>query len=53
MSDTTPNGTNEPTDDERQYTEDLPDGSSTGDATEDPEQDSDRDSGGEPVDPQQ
>lgn len=53
MSDTTPNGTNEPTDDERQYTEDLPDGSSTGDATEDPEQDSDRDSGGEPADPQQ
>ena len=52
MSDTTSNGSTEPTDAERQYTEDLPDGSSTGDATKDPQQDSDVDSGGEPADPQ-
>lgn len=52
MSDTTPNGSSEPTDDERQYTEDLPDGSPSGNATEDPAQDSDHDSGGEPADPQ-
>jgi len=52
MSDTTPSGSSEPTADERQYTEDLPDGSPSGDATEDPGQDSDHDSGGEPADPQ-
>lgn len=36
---------------EFQRTEDLPDGSSTGNATEDPQQDSDVDSGGEPASP--
>ena len=36
---------------EFQRTEDLPDGSSTGNATEDPDQDSDVDSGGEPESP--
>ncbi|WIB60273.1 hypothetical protein DEJ13_00165 [Curtobacterium sp. MCLR17_007] len=51
MSDTTPDGSSQPTDDEQQYTDDLPDGSSTGNATEDPAQDSDPDSGGEPADP--
>lgn len=50
MSDTNENS--QPTDDERQYTEDLPDGSPTGDATKDPAKDSDHDSGGEPADPQ-
>ena len=52
MSDTPPTGSSEPTDAERQYTEDLPDGSPSGDATEDPAKDSDHDSGGEPADPQ-
>jgi hypothetical protein len=52
MSDTTPTGSSEPTDAERQYTEDLPDGSPSGDATKDPGKDSDHDSGGEPADPQ-
>lgn len=52
MSDTTPHGSGQTSDEARQYTEDLPDGSRTGDATEDPEQDSDVDSGGEPADPQ-
>lgn len=52
MSDTTADGTNGPTDDELQRTEDLGDGSSTGNATEDPDQDSDVDSGGEPADPE-
>lgn len=52
MSDTTPKGSSEPTDAERQYTEDLPDGSPSGDATDDPRKDSDHDSGGEPADPQ-
>ncbi|WP_022907904.1 hypothetical protein [Curtobacterium sp. B18] len=50
MTDTS--GTSDPTDAERQYTEDLPDGSPSGDATTDPEQDSDHDSGGEPADPE-
>lgn len=49
---TTPDGSSDPTETQQQYTEDLPDGSSTGDATKDPEQDSDVDSGGEPADPQ-
>lgn len=49
---TTPDGSSDPTETQQQYTEDLPDGSSTGDATEDPQQDSDVDSGGEPADPQ-
>ncbi|WP_175472081.1 MULTISPECIES: hypothetical protein [unclassified Curtobacterium] len=52
MSDTTPDGSSDPTDAQQQYTEDLPDGSPTGDATKDPAQDSDTDSGGEPADPQ-
>jgi hypothetical protein len=52
MSDTAANGSSEPTDEQRAYTEDLPDGSSTGNATEDPDQDSDVDSGGEPADPE-
>ncbi|MFJ7288538.1 hypothetical protein ACIQUC_09490 [Curtobacterium sp. NPDC098951] len=50
MTDTS--GASDPTDAERQYTEDLPDGSPSGDATKDPEQDSDHDSGGEPADPE-
>ena len=53
MSDTTANGSSDPSEAEERYTEDLPDGSPTGDATEDPQQDSDTDSGGEPADPQQ
>lgn len=52
MSDTNSNGSSEPTEDERQYTEDLADGSPSGDATKDPSKDSDHDSGGEPADPQ-
>ncbi|WIB77541.1 hypothetical protein DEJ28_00155 [Curtobacterium sp. MCPF17_002] len=52
MSETTPNGSSEPTDEQAKRTEDLPDGSASGDATQDPEQDSDVDSGGEPADPQ-
>jgi hypothetical protein len=38
---------------EAQRTEDLPDGSASGNATQDPEQDSDVDSGGEPAEPDQ
>ncbi|MFK4481739.1 MULTISPECIES: hypothetical protein [unclassified Curtobacterium] len=53
MSDTTANGSSDPSEAEAQYTEDLPDGSPTGDATKDPAQDSDTDSGGEPAEPQQ
>jgi hypothetical protein len=49
MSDTS---SSQPSDAEREYTEDLPDGSPSGDATEDPAQDSDHDSGGEPEEPQ-
>ncbi len=49
MSDTS---SSQPSDAEREYTEELPDGSPSGDATEDPSQDSDHDSGGEPADPQ-
>jgi hypothetical protein len=52
MSETTPTGSSDPTDEQEQHTEDLPDGSASGDATEDPQQDSDVDSGGEPADPQ-
>lgn len=52
MSDTNADGSSQPSDEDRQYTEDLPDGSRTGDATEDPQQDSDVDSGGEPADPE-
>ncbi|WP_242089759.1 hypothetical protein [Curtobacterium sp. DN_7.5] len=48
MSDTT---SSQPSDAEREYTEDLPDGSPSGNATEDPSQDSDHDSGGEPAEP--
>ena len=49
MSDTS---SSQPSDAEREYTEELPDGSPSGDATEDPSQDSDHDSGGEPEEPQ-
>ena len=51
-SDTNPtDGSTDATESEFQRTEDLPDGSSTGNATEDPQQDSDVDSGGEPESP--
>ena len=52
MSDTAANGSTGPTDDEREYSEDLPDGSVSGNATVDPDQDSDVDAGGEPADPE-
>lgn len=54
MSDTnsTPDGSTDASDEELQRTEDLPDGSGSGDATEDPHQDSDVDSGGEPAEPE-
>lgn len=53
MSDTTPDGTSQPSDEELRRTEELGDGSRTGDATEDPDQDSDVDSGGEPAEPRE
>lgn len=46
--DKTPDGSTNTTDEQREYTEQLSDGSNTGNATTDPEQDSDIDSGGEP-----
>ncbi|WP_181432843.1 MULTISPECIES: hypothetical protein [unclassified Curtobacterium] len=54
MSDAT-NGTGPDgvTDQEAQRTEDLPDGSASGNATQDPQQDSDVDSGGEPAEPEE
>jgi hypothetical protein len=56
MSDDTtgqaPDGSTDVSDEERQRTADLGDGSSTGNATEDPHQDSDVDSGGEPAAPE-
>jgi hypothetical protein len=42
-----------PDEEQQQYTDDLGDGSATGNATEDPQQDSDVDSGGEPAEPEQ
>ncbi|MDM7892372.1 hypothetical protein [Curtobacterium caseinilyticum] len=52
-SDTSPtDGSTDAPESEFQRTEDLPDGSSTGNATEDPQQDSDVDSGGEPASPE-
>lgn len=48
-----PNGSTNISDAEQQRTDDLPDGSPTGNATEDPNQDSDTNSGGEPADPEQ
>ncbi len=51
-SDTNPtDGSTDAPESEFQRTDDLPDGSSTGNATEDPQQDSDVDSGGEPESP--
>jgi hypothetical protein len=44
----TPDGSTNITEEEKTRTENLPDGSSSGNAVEDPEQDSDIDSGGEP-----
>jgi hypothetical protein len=43
-----PNGSTDRTDAQRDRTDDLPDGSVSGNATEDPDQDSDANSGGEP-----
>jgi len=45
-------GSTDVSESEAQRTEDLPDGSSTGNATQDPQQDSDVDSGGEPASPE-
>jgi hypothetical protein len=47
-----PDGSTDVSDEDRQRTADLGDGSSTGNATEDPHQDSDVDSGGEPAAPE-
>jgi hypothetical protein len=44
------NSSTNPSDEEQKRTENLGDGSPTGDATEDPAQDSDTTSGGEPDD---
>lgn len=44
----TPDGSTNITDEQREYTEQLSDGSNSGNATTDPQQDSDIDSGGEP-----
>jgi len=52
MSETTPTGSSDPSEEQAQHTADLPDGSPSGHATEDPHEDSDHDSGGEPADPQ-
>ena len=50
-----PNGTgpDDVSDAEARRTEELPDGSASGNATQDPEQDSDVDSGGEPAEPEE
>jgi hypothetical protein len=45
---TTSDGSTNISDEQKKKTEDLPDGSHSGNATEDPKQDSDIDSGGEP-----
>ena len=47
----TPDGSTDVSAEERRRTEELGDGSQSGDATQDPQQDSDVDSGGEPADP--
>lgn len=44
----TPDGSTNITEEQKRYTEELGDGSPTGDATKDPNQDSDTTSGGEP-----
>lgn len=46
----TDNSSTNPSDEEQKRTDNLGDGSPTGDATEDPAQDSDTTSGGEPDD---
>lgn len=50
LSGTGPDGVSE---EDARRTEELPDGSASGNATEDPQQDSDVDSGGEPAEPEQ
>lgn len=50
---TIPDGSTNLSDADRHRTEELPDGSPTGNATEDPNQDSDTNSGGEPAAPEQ
>jgi hypothetical protein len=47
-TDTPKDGSTEISDEEKKHTDDLGDGSPSGDATEDPTQDSDTTSGGEP-----
>lgn len=46
----TPDGSTNISEEQKTRTENLPDGSSSGNAVEDPKQDSDIDSGGEPED---
>ena len=43
-----PDGSTDVTEEQKEYTEELGDGTRTGDATEDPNQDSDVTSGGDP-----
>lgn len=50
-ADGAPDGSTNISDSERQRTDELADGSPTGNATEDPNQDSDTNSGGEPTPP--
>lgn len=52
-ADGAPDGSTNISDAERQRTDELADGSPTGNATEDPNQDSDTNSGGEPTPPEQ
>jgi hypothetical protein len=44
----TPDGSSHPTEEQKKHTENLADGSPSGDATKDPGKDSDTTSGGEP-----
>lgn len=47
-NDQKPDGSTDTTDEQKKHTDELGDGSPTGNATEDPNQDSDTTSGGEP-----
>lgn len=52
-TESTPDGSTNISETQRQRTAELADGSPTGNATEDPNQDSDTNSGGEPTPPEQ
>ncbi len=48
-SSSTPDGSTDTTDEQKKHTDELSDGSASGNATEDPAQDSDTSSGGDPA----